>query len=408
MTNLSSDSQIQKMLSIIYQIPMGLIETDKEGNIQQMNARSVQLLMPQFFSHGLTGTNFHQLLQLLAPDLLEKITHTAVASGIVINQQRQELLFDEGEGTSTRHFIFTVNRLDANSLMYIFDDITELYFKEKQLSQSLQDKAVEQSKFEIASGVLHDIGNAVVGFGAYITKIKRITGQHETGTLEKLKDFFEKNQPALAGSLGQKKASAVLDLLNGLIISQYDYQKEINQAITDQLKIISHVQEILTIQRQYVVGQQTERLPVNIRSVINDSVAMLFGSIDKNQIGFQLDAPAVLPKIKGDRTRLMQVFLNLLKNAVDAFKGVEQPSKEILVTIVPEETTLTVRVEDNGSGFDQATAANLFTRGYTTKTEGTGLGLDNCRKIIEAHNGNLTVTSGGTGQGAVSTVIFYL
>ncbi len=396
------------MLSIIYQIPMGLIETDLQGNILQMNAKSVQLLMPHFFSHKLPGTNLNELLEQVAPALLDTVKGSTLSSGTIINQQRQEMYFGGSDKNAIRHFSFTVNRLDAESLMYIFDDITELYVREKQLSQSLQDKAVEQSKFEIASGVLHDIGNAVVGFGSYITKIKRSVTQNETNTLEKLKDFFEKNQASLSDALGEKKAAAVKDLLSGIIKTQQGNVAEISQTINDQMKIISHVQEILNIQRQYVVGQNVERMPVNIRSVINDSVSMLFGAIDKNNIAFRFEAPAILPKLKGDRTRLMQVFLNLFKNSVDAFKGVTSDAKEIVVSVIEEGNTLSVQIKDNGSGFDTETGAKLFTRGYTTKTEGTGLGLDNCKKIIESHNGELSVTSEGIGRGAIATVVFNL
>lgn len=408
MTNLSSDSEVQKMLSIIYQIPMGLIETDTTGVILQMNAKSIQLLMPQFFSRGLAGDNLNLLLEQVAPELLKTVQQAPPSSGTLINQQRYALLFQGSEGIQERHFIFTVNRLDAQSLMYIFDDITHLYIKEKELSQILQDKAVEQSKFEIAAGVLHDIGNAVVGFGSYVTRIKRSVMQNETGTLEKLKDFFEKNQAALGSALGEKKAAAVSDLLNGVIISQQGYVNDIKSDIEDQMKIISHVQEILSIQRQYVVGQSSERLPVNIRNVVNDSVAMLFGSMEKKDISFQLDAPAALPKLKGDRTRLMQVFLNLIKNSVDAFNGMESDHKEISVLVSTATDQLLVEVRDNGMGFNSETASRLFTRGFTTKAEGTGLGLDNCKKIIEAHNGELNIASEGPGKGAVSSVLFHL
>jgi signal transduction histidine kinase len=406
---LSSETEVQKMLSIIYQIPMGLIETDMEGSVLQMNAKSVQLLMPQFFSHQLNGSNFHRLLEMMAPGFLEKVKCFTETSGTIINQQRQELIFEKGGGQKEmRHFVFTINKLDSNSLMFIFDDITELYLAEKHLNQILQDKAIEQSKFEMASGVLHDIGNAVVGFGSYVTRIKRSIEQNETGTLENLKGFIEKNQPALSQALGEKKANAVLDLLSGIISDQKNSLADIKKSISDQQKIISHVQEILNIQRQYVKGQSTEREPVNIRNVINDAVSILFGALDKKGIAFQFDAPAVLPKLKGDRTRLIQVFANLIKNAADAVTAMGNISKQILITAEADEKKLTINIQDNGKGFDTATAAELFTRGYTTKDEGTGLGLANCKSIIEGHNGEITLTSPGIGKGAVASVIFYL
>ena len=409
MNNLNSETEVQKMLSIIYQIPMGLIETDTDGVVLQMNAKSVQLLMPQFISHKLNGSNLFRLLEMMAPDILEKVKRFTETSGTIINQLRQELIFEKTEGQNeTRHFVFTINKLGINSLMFIFDDITELYLKEKQLNQTLQDKAIEQSKFEMASGVLHDIGNAVVGFGSYVTRIKRSLEQNETGTLENLKGFIEKNQPALCEALGEKKAGAVLDLLSGIISDQKNSLADIKKSISDQQKIISHVQEILNIQRQYVKGQSTEREPVNIRNVINDAVSILFGALDKKGIAFQFNAPAVLPRLKGDRTQLIQVFANLIKNAADAVTVMENISKQILITAEADDRKLKVTIADNGKGFDAATAEALFTRGYTTKDEGTGLGLANCKSIIEGHNGEINITSPGIGKGAVVSVIFYL
>lgn len=403
MNNQSLENQVQKMLSVIYQIPMGLIETDFDGNVQQMNAKSVQLLMPLFFSNGLKGNNLHLLLDKIAPELRDAVHQFKAASGTILNQHRVDIAIP---GQPDCHFIFTINKLDELNLVYVFDDITELYLKEKELSLAQQDKAVEQSKFEIASGVLHDIGNAVVGFGSYTTRIKRALEQNEIGTLEKLKSFLEKNKESLFTAMGEAKANAMVDLLNGVISNEHRVIAEAKQSIADQLKIISHVQEILSIQRQYVVGKQTERMPVNIRGVINDSVAMLFGTLEKKGIEFHLDAPALSPKIKGDRTQLMQVLLNLLKNAVDAFTVLEQPQKEIKVSVEEKNQQIIVTIRDNGKGFDAITADNIFERGFTTRAEGTGLGLDNCRKIIESHQGSLTLTSAGEGLGATATIIF--
>jgi signal transduction histidine kinase len=405
----SLEEQVQKMMSIIYQIPMGLIETNINGDIKQMNAKSVQLLMPYFYKNQLNGTNLHQLLEKIAADLLEKIEKFEEPNGTIINQKRQELLFgNDTKKGHKQHFIFTVNKLDENSLMYIFDDISELYNKERQLSQIIQDKAIEQSKFEMASDVLHDIGNAVVGFGSYITKIKRSFEQNDIATLENLQGFIKKNQLSLSEALTEIKANAIVELLDGILSNQKLFISEIKHTVTEQMKIIGHVQEILNIQRQYVVGQNTERTLVDIRGIINDSVSMITGTFDKKGIHFNLDAPIIIPKIKGDRTRLMQVVLNLLKNAIDSFSDSEKKDKEIDAKVIVEEKKIMILIKDNGKGFDQATTDRLFQRGYTTKSEGSGLGLANCRNIIEGHNGEISLTSDGIDKGATSTIFFNL
>jgi signal transduction histidine kinase len=406
---ISPEEQVQKMMAIIYQIPMGLIETDLQGNIKQMNAKSVQLLMPYFYKNRLNGTNLHELLEKIAAELLIKVNKFQEPNGTIINQKRQEISFgnDLIKGIK-QQFIFTVNKLDEKSLMYIFDDISELYKKERELSLSIQDKAIEQSKFEMASGVLHDIGNAVVGFGSYITRIKRSFEQNDITTLENLKGFIEKNQITISESLGEKKANAIVELLDGILTNQRTNLSEIKQTIHEQMKIIGHVQEILNIQRQYVVGQSTERTLVNIRSICNDSISMITGSFEKKGIQFNFEAPVLIPKIKGDRTRLMQVVLNLLKNAIESFNDSEKKDKLIDVKVFTDQQKITIQIKDNGKGFDSLTAEKIFQRGFTTKSEGSGLGLANCRNIIQGHNGDITLTSEGIDKGATSTIVFNL
>jgi signal transduction histidine kinase len=410
-----SESQEQKMLSIIYQIPIGLIEADMEGNITAMNAKSVQMLMPLFHIYKLQGNNINRLLEIIAPAVLSSVQQYSRPNGNVIKQLRQEVLLSGNSGAANNLcFLFTVDKLNPDSLTYVFDDVTELYNKEKQLNQMIQDNAIEQlSKFEIASGLLHDIGNAVVSFGAYITKIKRsIEQKNDITTLESLKGFIEKNQEALFVAIGEKKSRAIADLLSGLIANQKNVFLEVKDSITDQMKVISHIQEILNIQRQYVKGHYKDRATINVRDLVNDAVSMLSASFEKKGIVFSLHAPSALLHIKGDRTKLMQVFLNLLKNASDSVTLMESeamlPLKEINVLVTKKPESVTVTIQDNGRGFDRETGEKLFTRGFTTKTEGTGLGLVNCKSIIESHSGQIWLTSEGPGKGATSTVIFNL
>jgi signal transduction histidine kinase len=65
-----------------------------------------------------------------------------------------------------------------------------------------------------------------------------------------------------------------------------------------------------------------------------------------------------------------------------------------------------LQIKDNGKGFDESTANQLFKRGFTTKSSGAGLGLYNCRTIIESHEGTIDITSEGQGKGTLSTIGF--
>ena len=107
------DIQIQKMLSIIYQTPIGLIEADMDGKIIQMNAKGIQLLMPLFINNNLTGENINELLEIEIPEILEEIRKFKNKSGSVITQFSQELNLNKNTNSPViKQFTFTVNKLD--------------------------------------------------------------------------------------------------------------------------------------------------------------------------------------------------------------------------------------------------------------------------------------------------------
>ena len=287
-------------------------------------------------------------------------------------------------------------------------DITKVKMLEAERHAADLDKAVAQGKFEIASNVMHDIGNAVVGFGSYLTRIRRVQEQDKMDNLMSLTRFFEENKPAIATAIGDAKAGAVIKMLAGIALTQRSNQEEVAKSITEQLNIITHIQEILNIQRQYIAGKGSQdREPVNIRHVINDSISMVFASIDKMAIGVSLEMPQELPIIKGDRTKLMQAILNILKNSIEAIdKNSEE--KSITLNAYTKPGQLVLQIRDSGAGFDQSTATQLFKRGFSTKFSGSGFGLYNCRSIIESHDGTIDIASEGPGKGSITTMSFKL
>jgi PAS domain S-box-containing protein len=286
-------------------------------------------------------------------------------------------------------------------------DITKLKMLEKEQYEANLDKAVAQGKFEIASDVMHDIGNAVVGFGSYLTRLRRM--QEEDSPAENLRNlaiFFEENKKAIATTFGEAKAGALIKMLDTMALTQSNNQEETGKVITEQLNIIANIQEILNIQRQYITGHESkERKPVKLATIINDSLAMLFTSIDKMGIAVSLNVPADLPTIKGDRTKLIQVILNLLKNSIEAI-DIKSPEKNICIKAYTEPGRLLLQVRDSGEGFDKNVSGQIFKKKFTTKSSGAGIGLYNCRTIMESHEGSLEISSEGQGKGALATIGF--
>jgi signal transduction histidine kinase len=396
----------QKLAMIMQHVTTGLAEIDRSGEIIHLNVKGEALLKPVLIATGINGNNLYPVLEHIAPAIAQKIKITPDDAGHILNNEPHSFSLSFGGEHIERHFNFTVIKMFTDCILVGFDDYTQKNQKDRAILELASDKAVMQGKFEIASNILHDIGNAIVGFGTYITRIKRSLEQNNPETLQKLADFFAAQQTTIAAALGEAKAGAAVKMLSGITESQKNSQEEIRKSVTEQLNIITHIQEILNIQRQYANGHESqERKPLNLRSIINDCMAMLFASIEKRGIKVSINIPESLPVINGDRTRLMQVILNVLKNGIEAI-DIYAAEKSISLTVSTLDDLLILKIQDNGHGFDEATGEQIFERGFTTKASGSGLGLSSCRAIIENHDGAIHITSEGFGKGALTTIEF--
>jgi PAS domain S-box-containing protein len=269
------------------------------------------------------------------------------------------------------------------------------------------EKAIAQGKFEIASEVLHDIGNALVGFGSYLNRINRVMDRYNVDTTKSLALFISNQQAAFETAIGPDKAKALISLTEGIYKSHAESKGEITTSITELVNILTHIQDILSIQRQFVRGHEgsQERKAVNLVNILEDCKAMLLASIEKKGIHLKLGIAPGEYIIKGDHTKLMQVILNILKNSIEAI-DLEKEQKTIEVYLSATADGYELKVADNGKGFDTETAKKFFKRGFTTKASGTGLGLYNCKSIIDSHGGSFNIASDGEGLGAVTTIKF--
>lgn len=396
----------QKLLAIIKHAPVGLAEIDENGVIIQLNTKGEHLLKPLFPELNATTPNLFPVLEQIAPGLLEIIKNSSFKTGILSANEVHHFVVSVNGRKIEKSYQFTVQRLYTDCIIISFDRVLKRKDKDDAIQQLEVDKAIEQDKFNFSANVLHDIGNAVVGLGSYANRINRSLEENNLEGLQNLSGFFEAQQTAIASVIGEAKAGAVSTLLSSIASGQKGKQDEIQKSVTELLKIITHIHEIIHIQRQYVSGNEShENKPTHIRGIINDCISMLFASFEKRGILLTLNVPLELPAIQCNRTRLMQVILNILKNSIEAI-DITAKKKTISLNVFVHGSFLVLQIHDNGHGFDEITGAKLFDRGFTTKSSGTGLGLDNCRAIIESFNGTIDITSDGTGKGSLTNINF--
>lgn len=288
---------------------------------------------------------------------------------------------------------------------------TELVLKQlnenlRESQEALVDKAVAQGKFEIASDVIHDIGNAIVGFGSHLIRIRRLQAEDNPDTIKNLSLFFEKHKTAIDAAIGEAKTNALIKMLAAMAVKQRANQEEINKSIIEQQNIVNTIEGILNIQRKYIAGfESQERKPVHIHEVVKDSISILSALMNQAGIDVSLDISGDIPAIKGDRTRLMQALINILRNSIEAIDA-QAGERSIHISAFMRAGKLVLEVKDSGSGFDEVTAGQLFVKGFTTRPGGRGQGLHSARKIIESHEGTIEITSPGTGKGAFASIEF--
>ncbi len=131
--------------------------------------------------------------------------------------------------------------------------------------------------------------------------------------------------------------------------------------------------------------------PVDIPAGLTDTIALLGGKARNKSVAITLDTPTDLPSAYGLSAEINQIWMNLLDNAIDAAPD----NGRIIVTAVHEGPAVVVRVIDDGPGIPPDTKAQIFDPFFTTKSigEGTGLGLDIVRRIVDWHNGEIEVAS---------------
>jgi signal transduction histidine kinase len=98
-----------------------------------------------------------------------------------------------------------------------------------------------------------------------------------------------------------------------------------------------------------------------------------------------------LPRLFGSRAQLEEVFLNLITNAIEAMHDVTDRARRLRISsgIIQESSIVEVSIEDSGTGIDSENKQRIFESFFTTKPEGTGIGLFICRAIVESHGGSL-------------------
>jgi PAS domain S-box-containing protein len=154
--------------------------------------------------------------------------------------------------------------------------------------------------------------------------------------------------------------------------------------------------EIIDRIRSLYKKSASQREVVDVNGTVEEMLTLLKGEADRCSVVMRSELAANLPNIKADRVQLQQVFLNLMLNAIEAM---QDSGGELMVRSQCQDSQLLLSVSDTGVGLPTEKVDQIFSAFFTTKPQGSGMGLAISRSIVESHGGRLWGSANG-GRGA--------
>ena len=253
---------------------------------------------------------------------------------------------------------------------------------------------------EIATNVLHNIGNVLNSVTVSATLVTTTVQNSKSATLSDIVALLDENAADLPGFFDRDaRAKLVPRYLELLANTLQEEQRRVLDDLARLTASVQHIMEIVAMQQSYagVSGPVIEI--IRVQDLVDDALRM-----DADSLTVVKDI-ADIPELPLDKHRMLLIMVNLIKNAKQAMGGQEAgPSQIQLKVDLTEGPRLRVQVKDEGEGIAPENLTRIFSHGFTTRRDGHGFGLHSCALAAMEMGGKLTADSDGPGRGATFTL----
>jgi signal transduction histidine kinase len=282
-------------------------------------------------------------------------------------------------------------------------DITErkqLELKIEQTHQQLMVASRQAGMAEVATGVLHNVGNVLNSVNVSANLVVDSIRTSRASSLAKVVELFDKHPTDLADFLTHddkgKQLHAFLSGLNGHLATERTAVLEELRSLTAN---IEHIKEIVAMQQanahRFGVTETAQAA-----ELMENALKMNEAAYNRHNIKLIREFEEV-PPILVDKHKVLQILINLLQNAKRACSQSTQPERKVTVRIHRNgEQAIRMEVADNGVGIPPENLTRIFAHGFTTQSDGHGFGLHTGALAAKELGGTLTAHSEGLGKGA--------
>jgi PAS domain S-box-containing protein len=286
-------------------------------------------------------------------------------------------------------------------------DITQRKQAEEKLAD-LHKRLVESSRqagmAEVASSVLHNVGNVLNSVNVSSSLVAEKARELKVASVGRLAALIREHESDLANFfLNDAKGKQIPGFLANLASTLEHEREELMSEVKSLESNVAHIKEIVSMQQNYAKSLGVLEV-LKITDLVEDAIRMNDGAISRHRVKLVRDFSEV-PPVMTDKHKVLQILVNLIRNAKYACDDSGRDEKQITLRVVNGDGAIKISVVDNGIGIPPENLTRIFSHGFTTRKDGHGFGLHSGALAAKEMGGDLVVSSAGTGQGATFTLI---
>ena len=355
----------------------------------------------------LIGTDYFADIYPDDVERIRRIFRETVATGVGQRAEYRLVLKDatvrfiESQGSVIRN-----GEGKINNVLVVSRDITERNRAAEELQETHR-RLVESSRqagmAEVATGVLHNVGNVLNSINVSATLVAEMLAKSKAANLTKAAALLREHAADLgvfltADPKGKQLPDYFSQLAEHLATERATLLSEMDQL----RKHTEHIKDIVAMQQSYAkISGVTESIKAT--ELVEDALRLNAGALTRHDVQVVRDY-AVDPALIIDKHKVLQILVNLIRNAKYACDESGRNDKRMTVRVANAEGQVKIEVIDNGVGIPPENLTRIFAHGFTTKNDGHGFGLHSGALAATELGGALTVHSDGVGQGATFTL----
>lgn len=379
--------------AILQAIPDLVFRLDEQGTILSVKAGTGSD-MPQ---QEMSGKRIQECWIKYSGDRFSEVLRRVIDEKSMISIEHTQ----GAKGLESFHEVRLVPLLH-DQVVAISRNITERKSAEAKLEQmhkQLADASRQAGMAEIATNVLHNVGNVLNSVNVSANLVTDNVRKSKISGLAKAMALLREHESDLGTFLNEDPKGK---LVPGYLAQLAEHLRTDQEATLKELESlranIDHIKKIVSMQQSYATVSGVSET-VNVIDLVEDSLRMNEASCSRHGIETIREYGEV-PPIKVDKHRVLQVLVNLLRNAKHACDDSGRSDKRMTVRVESSGGYIRISVSDNGVGIEPENMKKIFNHGFTTRKSGHGFGLHSGALAAKEMAGSLSAHSDGLKQGA--------